>query len=230
MMPEFKPFPKIPRLRRTIIVTEKIDGTNAQVHITADGQVYAGSRNKWITPETDNYGFARWVDSNKTSLLETMGVGTHYGEWWGSGIQRRYGLSGKRFSLFNSYRWKDTKLPDGVFLVPTLYIGEYSDNAIQDCLDRLRKEGSLAQPGFMQPEGVVVYMQASGTMHKVLLENDALPKGKVPYAEKLANASGPFAGPDISSAGTSHQQGQSPPVSATPGCSLPQQNLHSGCE
>ena len=37
-MTEFQPFPKIPRLSREIVITEKIDGTNAQILITDDGQ------------------------------------------------------------------------------------------------------------------------------------------------------------------------------------------------
>ena len=33
MTPEFKPFPKMPRLNREVLLTEKIDGTNASVFI-----------------------------------------------------------------------------------------------------------------------------------------------------------------------------------------------------
>ncbi len=58
MSDEFTAFPKIPRLNREIIVTEKIDGTNAQVVVTEDGEVRAGSRSRWITPEADNFGYA----------------------------------------------------------------------------------------------------------------------------------------------------------------------------
>ena len=36
-VPEFKPWPKIPRLRRSIVITEKIDGTNAIIHVAEDG-------------------------------------------------------------------------------------------------------------------------------------------------------------------------------------------------
>lgn len=39
-------------------LTEKIDGTNAQVYIADDGRVVAGSRTRWISPEDDNFGFA----------------------------------------------------------------------------------------------------------------------------------------------------------------------------
>lgn len=34
-MIEFKAWPKIPRLFRDVIITEKIDGTNAAIHIAA---------------------------------------------------------------------------------------------------------------------------------------------------------------------------------------------------
>ncbi len=37
MPPAFKPWPKIPRLRRDIVITEKIDGTNAIIHVAEDG-------------------------------------------------------------------------------------------------------------------------------------------------------------------------------------------------
>lgn len=190
--PDFAAFPKIPRLRRTIVVTEKIDGTNAQVVVTPDGEVYAGSRNKWITPEQDNYGFARWVKEHEAELRDGLGIGQHFGEWWGAGIQRRYGLSTKHFSLFNTHRWSckpdhgGTTPPACCGVVPVLYIGQYSDEAIERCLADLRNEGSKTAeaPGFPQPEGVVVYMQSSGSLHKVLLEGDELPKGFLVKAER----------------------------------------------
>lgn len=193
MRPEFNPFPKIPRLRRTIIVTEKIDGTNAQVLITPEGEVFAGSRNRWITPGSDNYGFASWVAAHEAELRDGLGAGQHFGEWWGAGIQRGYGLSGagaKLFSLFNTHRWSqrdglpETHPPACCGVVPVLYIGQYSDVAIQESLECLRTFGSKAAPGFMQPEGVVVYMQSSASMHKVLLEGDELPKGLLVKAER----------------------------------------------
>ena len=77
---EFMGFPKMARLSREIIVSEKIDGTNAQVYITEDGTMRAGSRTRWITPEDDNFGFAKWVDAHRDELL-TLGPGRHFGEW-----------------------------------------------------------------------------------------------------------------------------------------------------
>jgi hypothetical protein len=191
--PEFVPFPKIPRLRRTVIITEKLDGTNAQVHVTDSGRVFAGSRNRWLTPEKDNYGFAAWVEKHKDELSQGLGPGTHYGEWWGAGIARRYGISEKRFSLFNTSRWNKDNLPACCHVVPVISTRELdSMDPIYEALEKLKTEGSLAAPGFMNPEGVVVYMTASGTMHKVLLEHDELPKGLVPYAEKQLQATGPY--------------------------------------
>jgi hypothetical protein len=70
--------------------------------------------------------------------------------------------------------------------VPVLYRGPFgavepiTDIPIQpwrDALEDLRLFGSRAEPGFMKPEGIVVFMHASRTMHKVTLEGDEQPKG-----------------------------------------------------
>jgi hypothetical protein len=59
--------------------------------------MFAGSRNKWLdcSSKGDNMGFAKWVKENASSLL-MLGEGRHYGEWYGKGIQRNYGLEEKR--------------------------------------------------------------------------------------------------------------------------------------
>lgn len=178
----FEAFDKIPRLRRGCVITEKIDGTNAQVCIPEDdGPMLVGSRNRWITPDDDNYGFARWCAENEAEL-RNLGPGRHFGEWWGIGIQRRYLVPDKRFSLFNVGRWTapDAVLPSCVSLVPTLYTGEFSDAAVQNCIDLLTRQGSVASPGFMQPEGVVVFHTASRTLHKVTIGNDGHKESRVP--------------------------------------------------
>lgn len=172
----FVEFPKIFRLSRDIIVTEKIDGTNAQVLITDDGRIFAGSRNKWITPAQDNFGFAGWVDRNRDELLK-LGPGSHFGEWWGNGIQRGYGLKEKRFSLFNTYRWTDSR-PACCHVVPTLYAGPFDETAIKGALYRLEASGSVAAPDFRKPEGVVIFHVPSQFMFKKTIERDEEPKGK----------------------------------------------------
>ena len=98
-MTDFREVPKMARLSREIIITEKLDGTNASIYIGEDGTFLVGSRTRWITPEDDNHGFAKWAYSERERLL-TLGAGHHFGEWWGCGIQRNYGLTDKRFSLF----------------------------------------------------------------------------------------------------------------------------------
>lgn len=114
--PEFESFPSIGRLSRNVVVTEKIDGTNGQIYVGDDGLVMAGSRNRWLGLEKieDAFGFARWVKDHEDELRSGLGPGRHFGEWWGAGIQRRYGLDHKRFSLFNAARWSDDPDERGV--------------------------------------------------------------------------------------------------------------------
>ena len=77
-MTEFQEFPKIVRLSRQAIITEKIDGTNGCIFIGEDGEFLTGSRSRWITPEADNYGFSKWAYANKEELMK-LGPGFHYG-------------------------------------------------------------------------------------------------------------------------------------------------------
>lgn len=192
----FSGFPKIVRLSRECIVTEKIDGTNAQVYlpkledmknpedyITYGGKIpfHIGSRTRWITPDNDNHGFARWAYDHQEELL-MLGPGHHFGEWWGSGIQRGYGLKKgeKRFSLFNVQRWKSYRswapdlspAPECCHVVPVLWRGLFDTIAIDCELARLQVEGSVAAPGFMSPEGIVVWHIAGNVGFKKTLGND----------------------------------------------------------
>jgi hypothetical protein len=182
----FESFPKMARLSREAIITEKLDGTNAQIIITNDGRIGAASRNRLITPENDNYGFAAWVQDHKDELLK-LGPGRHFGEWWGSGIQRGYGLTEKRFSLFNVSRWTvlhedadgtwaEFTGPSCCYAVPTLFIGPFDTANVTKALVTLQAVGSLAAPGFMRPEGIVIYHTAARMCFKKTLEHDE--KGK----------------------------------------------------
>jgi RNA ligase len=175
---EFKEFEKIARLNREVVVTEKIDGTNGLVWVSDDSAIVkAGSRSRWITPEADHFGFARWVAENEAELRK-LGPGYHYGEWWGSGIQRCYGLAEKRWSLFNVALWGDVR-PKCCHVVPVLGSGiGLAGNVVGDALRLLRECGSQAAPGFMKPEGVVIYHTAARTLFKVTLEKDEAPKSR----------------------------------------------------
>lgn len=207
MSSDYPAFGKIPRLFRDIVITEKIDGTNGLIAVYPntvdfvpdepgmvavggqDGENYiirAGSRNRWLSVTQDNFGFAAWVDTNAEALVD-LGPGLHYGEWWGSGIQRGYGLTKgeKRFSLFNTSRWGDN-LPSvlGLGVVPKLYEGPntpesiFNESPVEAALYRLEGDGSFAAPGFMRPEGIIVYHTAARTYSKVTLDNDGKPKGQ----------------------------------------------------
>ena len=217
---DFIEFPKMARLNREVVITEKIDGTNAQILISESGDwshpsnvdhdasvpsrggdgliVMAGSRNRWLTlGKGDNAGFAAWVKANRSELVK-LGVGRHFGEWWGAGIQRRYGLEEKRFSLFNVGRWGDfatfnavppdastpgvVNLQTGIpgpaccHVVPTLWRGNFKDCNQFRSLEMLVAHGSFAAPGWMHPEGIVIYHEASKKCFKVTVENDESPK------------------------------------------------------
>ena len=166
--------------------------------------VRSGSRNRWITPDADNHGFAKWVYENRASLVADLGCGMHYGEWWGSGIQRGYGLTKgeKRFSLFNVARWTE-EVPAERFSVPTVKAltfttpglgvvpvmkwkspGDQITDSVSACLGALRLNGSLAAPGFSNPEGIVLYHHAANTMFKVTLEDDEVPKRVAAHRSK----------------------------------------------
>lgn len=179
MRPEFEPWPKIYRKGKgEFIVTEKIDGTNAQIVITEDGEVYAGSRKRYITPDDDNYGFAKWVEDNKDELLK-LGEGRHYGEWAGEGIQKNpHNLSGKHFFLFNVVRWgnHNPNTPDCCKVVPIIMSG--ADMTILDeAMGYLREFGSMiGESG--EPEGVVAYHTFTKRFLKITFK---CPNGKWEY-------------------------------------------------
>lgn len=244
-MTTFQPFPKVPRLSREMVITEKLDGTNAQVFIReAEVEdyrlnaemnwpvvvaqevqppmaIYAGSRKRWIRPgkDTDNFGFAAWVRDNAQELVK-LGPGVHYGEWWGKGIQRGYGLDEKRFSLFNVGRWFEedsfpcytgpcqygvdvgvdaqcvgrcqydshpdfagkSAAPACCHVVPVLERGLFDEALLNggglwdQALYNLRTTGSAAAPGFMNPEGIMIYHTAAGQMFKKTFDGDVVGK------------------------------------------------------
>lgn len=182
---EFKEWPKIYRFNRDILVTEKIDGTNGCIIIAEDGKGFAvQSRSRIITPLEDNHGFANWAYDHREELLK-LGKGYHFGEWWGNGIQRGYGMPDgvKNFSLFNVKRWQgNPDLPACCKVVPLFYEGPMNQNKIETCLVALRDYGSQVVP-FMNPEGLVVYHIAANTAFKITLVNDEKRKSDVKKPE-----------------------------------------------
>lgn len=201
---EFKAWPSIPRMsKEQVTVTEKIDGSNSAIRIrpfdidadrsmqvdtvSIDGVQYtlwAQSRKRLLQPvkALDNFGFAGWVYDNAVELVKVLGPGDHFGEWWGSGIQRSYGLKEKRFSLFNAPRWYEVLHPtearsevSNLYIVPTLFKGKFYDLDLPALKADLVENGSKIVPGF-KSEGMVVYLREVNTSYKVLLENDDIHK------------------------------------------------------
>jgi hypothetical protein len=199
---EFQGFPKIPRYSRDCVITEKIDGTNGQILFdpvmgpiedyealfgipnlyTYCGEqkvaLWVGSRKRFITSLDDNFGFAKWACDNLTELTK-LGPGRHFGEWWGQGIQRGYGLKEKRFSLFNVKKWNEPSIrPACCSVVPTIAMGTFDTRLIEQALLLLKEFGSYAAPGFMNPEGIVVFHSAGSLLFKKTLVGDEKGKGE----------------------------------------------------
>ena len=168
----FQKYGKTHRLFRDIIVTEKLDGANSLIRI--DGSdIRAGSRNQWLDEKNTNYGFYIWVMNNRKTLIKDLGDGLHRGEWYGQKINRKYGLDHKRFALFNTEKWGKVEFATPQLeVVPVLYKGMFSEQQIKLALDKLTNHGSIAVPGYMNPEGVCVYHTQANLIFKATIKND----------------------------------------------------------
>ena len=188
----FEPFPKIGRLNRVCTITEKVDGTNAQIQFNDAGEMLVGSRKRQIYPEgtlgmkkgCDNFAFAHWAYNNQEGLFAYLGPGRHFGEWAGPGIGRGYGLSAKRFYLFNALRHdylpKELSLI-GLDVVPILYQGPFNSDVIDINMRGLKNNGSLigdrGNDHFPNPEGIIIYHHGTRTYSKYTFEYDETGKG-----------------------------------------------------
>lgn len=195
---QFEAFPKLPRLNRSCVVTEKIDGSNAAIIIHEDETVLtvaAQSRKRLLSlgKGKDLNGFYAWVLENRGALVELLGPGRHFGEWYGAGIQRGYGLDHKRFALFNTDRWMPSFLTsenamggistlpsfmgeNAIHTVPTLGYMEFSTGQINAKVRELSVRGTQINQASGPAEGVVVWHNAARQMFKVTIEGDERPK------------------------------------------------------
>lgn len=189
---EFKAYGKTPRWGKetTAEITEKLDGSNMAVIVTARGYVGAQSRNRLITPEQDHAGFAKWVDQNADDLADVLGEGHHYGEWYGHGVQKRtYGLVNgeKRFALFNPYVYGETVRASGIRgleVVPHLYSGPLEADTVDRVMQDLKATGSKAGVAadnpwggspYLGPEGIIIYRNDTRRVSKATFDS---PEGK----------------------------------------------------
>ena len=98
-------------------------------------------------------------------------------------IGRGYGLpQGERyFSLFNTSRWKhldipearaDIQPPEGLRVVPVLHTFALDTDVIREALGALKVTGSYAAPGYMNPEGICVFIPGAEATFKVTFDGD----------------------------------------------------------
>lgn len=186
--PEFHAWGKTARVDSPVVVTEKIDGTNGLIVIGDQGEIFAGSRNHWLVGQAineepiwnvgDNYGFGAWAVENHHALIDLLGQGWHYGEWWGQGIARRYDQTRKRFALFDIRHsdkpwggvWDDDANEIGMLTVPVLYDGPMDHKEIERTVEHLQKRGSVVAPGYRHPEGLVVRFSHNGVRFKKVID------------------------------------------------------------
>jgi len=87
--------------------TVKLHGCNSGLIINPDNSFYCQSRERIISPQDDNYGFARFIHSLPNDVLENLYAYFHtnnpvaiYGEWAGKGIQAGVGINNIERSWF----------------------------------------------------------------------------------------------------------------------------------
>lgn len=93
----------------------KLHGTNCAI-VKKDGVAYAQSRTKVITPEDDNFGFAKFVQTVDLSGVKDNIV--IYGEWAGKTIQDNVACS-KVDKFFAVFAIKDLNKEDSFIADPT---------------------------------------------------------------------------------------------------------------
>lgn len=168
--PEFVTWPKIKRLqgeRSSLEITQKMDGTNAQLLIEPDGAlgvtIHVGSRSRWLSETQENHGFYKWVQEYKEELASSLGFGRFYGEFCGPGIQTGEGLKERQLFIFNAQRTDKTPPKfsfDCVQWVPLLYSGPFNWEAVENALSLLQNKGSIVN-GFGNPEGIIIKINGS---------------------------------------------------------------------
>ncbi len=198
----YSSFPSIERLENIYcIISEKVDGTNGLIEIHNPGSgcsseqctafpcgvkdcseepvIKFGSRNRYITFNDDNAGFAnffrhyeaRFKDVAADIVLKELKVSGEtltecqeqyplriYGEWFGSGIQRGYGLKDKFFMPFSTFyaeKLIEYQVPN-IVKPNIMYTGKFSQEIANTCMQTLTN-GSLVIPEFKRPEGIVIH-------------------------------------------------------------------------
>ncbi len=87
----------------------KMHGTFGGVRVV-DGEIMAESKNYLITPQKDNAGFAKWVDSHKL-YFSNLPLKDHtiFGEWCGPGIMSGAAISQIKNKIFAVFAIVDSE-------------------------------------------------------------------------------------------------------------------------
>lgn len=151
----------------------KLHGTNASIVFMPDGTFYCQSRERVIDQDSDNAGFASWVQTHREKLLDMFrSFGNRpfilYGEWCGGSIQKSVALNEltKRFVVFgakfdsgdDTYEWIDEdrlfRFPDigfyNISSFPSFDIDidlEKPEQAIEEMIELTTKVGDQCPVG-----------------------------------------------------------------------------------
>lgn len=173
---EFKAFEKIQRYEKGYAtITEKIDGTNACIAFDLHRNLTVQSRKRIITPVAldgngaDNYGFAHYARTHEYDLWKFFGPGRHYGEWFGTGINRGYGMLERVFAPFNTGLFSrervEAEAPEGVSFTPVMWEGLLTDLnvGVEYVMNELAEFGSFTKEGAgWAAEGAMIFSNQFG--------------------------------------------------------------------
>lgn len=141
----------------------KLHGTNAGVGYSVNDGLWVQSRSNIITPENDNFGFARYVEDNKTAFIELfehiLYVNPNlkdeniyiFGEWAGKGIQKSVGISQIEKSFFIFALKIQPKNKSEAYYLPSNYLRD-NEHRIYNIEDFLTYELEIdfARPDLVQ--------------------------------------------------------------------------------
>ncbi len=178
-------------LLRSVIVTEKIDGTNARFGL-AGGRFQVGGRNIVFATGEDPFGFRSWVEQNdieaKVRAANPDGEDvTYFGEWFGPRIQKGidYGTE-RRFLGFDVWRhagsWLDFINAKSAFreigleTVPVVFSGpiqpaDMASMRVQPTMAGTQKNGNLWEGVVIRPP--VTLRDRHGELLMAKLKNPA---------------------------------------------------------
>jgi hypothetical protein len=139
----------------------KLHGTNGGVLITKEGNIFAQSRRKTISVDSDNYDFAKFVElnSDKFKLLVNDEDIVIFGEWCGSGVQDKVALcklDKKIFVVFGILYPSSNKLISEPSLIESLLNKVMIDNLFilpwfEYCVEIDFAQSSELMEGILEP-------------------------------------------------------------------------------